>query len=266
MAVDRPADLVLTGGRIATMDAARSWASALAVRDGRIVAVGSDAAVAAHIGLSTRVIELRGRTVTPGFQDAHVHPVHGGLARLRCELHDTRSRDEVLATIENSPKPVVAAIHGTALGGGFETALVAHYRVAVPSAKVGLPEVKIGILPGAGGTQRLPRLVGEGRALELLLTGEPVDAAEAYRIGLVNRVVPRERLLDECRAIARKIMAAAPVATRLTLEAVRRGGQLSLGEALGLEADLFAVVAATSDMKEGTAAFLEKRPPKFQGK
>ena len=168
--------------------------------------------------------------------------------------------------METLGKPVIAAINGYALGGGCELALACTLRLAAEGAKIGQPEVKLGLIAGYGGTQRLPRLVGEGRALELLLTGEPVDAAEAFRIGLVNRVVPRERLLEECRALAKKIMAAGPVATRLTLEAVRRGGQLSLGEGLGLEADLFSVVAATSDMKEGTAAFLEKRPPKFQGK
>ncbi|HEX7901315.1 MAG TPA: enoyl-CoA hydratase-related protein [Planctomycetota bacterium] len=168
--------------------------------------------------------------------------------------------------MESLGKPVIAAINGYALGGGCELALACTLRLAAEGAKIGQPEVKLGLIAGYGGTQRLPRLVGEGRALELLLTGEPVDAAEAFRIGLVNRVVPRERLLEECRALAKKIMAAGPVATRLTLEAVRRGVQLSLGEALGLEADLFSVVAATSDMKEGTAAFLEKRPPKFQGK
>ena len=164
------------------------------------------------------------------------------------------------------PQPVIAAVGGQAWGGGCELALACTLRLAAEGAKIGQPEVKLGLIAGFGGTQRLPRLVGEGRALELLLTGEPVDAAEAFRIGLVNRVVPRERLLEECRALAKKIMAAGPVATRLTLEAVRRGVQLSLGEGLGLEADLFSVVAATSDMKEGTAAFLEKRPPKFQGR
>ena len=185
-----------------------------------------------------------------------------------------RGRDEGLAAINSSlfaeierfPRPTIAAINGYALGGGCELALACTLRLAAEGAKIGQPEVKLGLIAGYGGTQRLPRLVGEGRALELLLTGEPVDAAEAFRIGLVNRVVPRERLIEGCRALAKKIMAAGPVATRLTLEAVRRGVQLSLGEALGLEADLFSVVAATSDMKEGTAAFLEKRPPKFQGK
>lgn len=168
--------------------------------------------------------------------------------------------------MESLGKPVIAAINGYALGGGCELALACTMRIAAEGAKIGQPEVKLGLIAGYGGTQRLPRLVGEGRALELLLTGEPVDAAEALRIGLVNRVVPRERLLDEARALAKKILAAGPVAVRLTLEAVRRGGQLSLGEGLGLEADLFSQVASTSDMKEGTAAFLEKRPPKFQGR
>ena len=168
--------------------------------------------------------------------------------------------------METLGKPVIAAINGFALGGGCELALACTLRLAVEGAKIGQPEVKLGLIAGYGGTQRLPRLVGSGRALELLLTGEPIDAAEAWRIGLVNRVVPRERLLDEARALAKKILAAGPLAVRLTLEAVRRGGAMPLPEALDLEADLFGAVASTSDMKEGTAAFLEKRPAKFQGK
>jgi enoyl-CoA hydratase/carnithine racemase len=172
----------------------------------------------------------------------------------------------VFDLIENLGKPVIAAINGFALGGGCELALACHLRVAADGAKIGQPEVKLGLIAGYGGTQRLPRLIGEGRALELLLTGEPVDAAEAFRLGLVNRVVPREKLLDECRALAKKILAAGPVAVRLTLEAVGRGLALSLDEGLALEADLFGLVAATPDMKEGTRAFLEKRPARFQGR
>jgi enoyl-CoA hydratase len=168
--------------------------------------------------------------------------------------------------MESLGKPLIAAINGFALGGGCELALACTVRLAAEGAKIGQPEVKLGLIAGYGGTQRLPRLVGGGRALELLLTGEPIDAAEALRIGLVNRVVPRERLLDEARALAKRMMAAGPVAVRLTMEAVRGGAHLPLPGALDLEADLFAKVAATSDIKEGTAAFLEKRPAKFQGK
>jgi enoyl-CoA hydratase len=139
-------------------------------------------------------------------------------------------------------------------------------RLAAEGAKMGQPEVKLGLLAGYGGTQRLPRLVGKGRALEMLLSGEPIDAAEAFRIGLVNRVVKRESLLDEAKALAKKILAAGPAAVRLTIDAVNGGLDRSLAEGLALEAELFGQIAATSDMKEGTAAFLEKRPPKFTGK
>ena len=131
---------------------------------------------------------------------------------------------------------------------------------------MGQPEVKLGLLAGYGGTQRLPRLVGKGRALELLLTGESIDAAEAHRIGLVNRVVKREALLDECRALAKKILAAGPVGVKLTMDAVNRGLDVGLAQGLEIEADLFGKVASTADMKEGTTAFLEKRAPKFTGK
>ena len=167
--------------------------------------------------------------------------------------------------MESLGKPVIAAINGYALGGGCELALACTLRIAAEGAKIGQPEVKLGVIAGYGGTQRLSRLVGEGRALELLLTGEPIDAAEALRIGLVNRVVPREKLMDEAKALAAKIAATGPVAVRLTLEAVRRGAALPLPEALALEADLFGLCATTADAKEGTAAFLAKRPASFKG-
>lgn len=165
--------------------------------------------------------------------------------------------------MENLGKPVIAAINGFALGGGCELALACTLRVAAEGVKLGQPEVKLGIICGYGGTQRLPALVGRGRALELLLTGEPIDAAEAFRIGLVNRVVKREAVLDEARALAKKILAAGPVAVRLTLEATR---DASLDEGLKTERALFGRSFSTEDMNEGTRAFLEKRPPKFQGK
>jgi enoyl-CoA hydratase len=140
------------------------------------------------------------------------------------------------------------------------------FRIAAEGAKLGQPEVKLGLLAGYGGTQRLPRLVGKGRALEMLLTGEPIDAAEAHRIGLVNRVAKREALLDEAKALAKKILAAGPIAVRMTIDAVNRGLDVSLSDGLAVEADLFGQIASTSDMKEGTTAFLEKRPAKFTGK
>jgi enoyl-CoA hydratase len=172
----------------------------------------------------------------------------------------------VLDQIETLGKPVVAAVNGFALGGGCELALACHVRIASENARLGTPEVKLGILCGYGGTQRLSRLVGKGRALELLLTGEMVDAQEALRIGLVNRVVPKEKLLEEAEAILRKMIANGPLSLRFTLEAVNAGLEMPLREAQGLEATLFGLICTTDDMKEGTKAFLEKRPAKFQGR
>jgi enoyl-CoA hydratase len=172
----------------------------------------------------------------------------------------------VLDSIENLGKPVVAAVNGFALGGGCELALACHVRVASEGARMGTPEVKLGIMCGYGGTQRLPRLVGKGRALEMLLTGEMVDAQEALRIGLVNRVVPKEKLLAEAEALLRKMLANGPLSLRYVLEAVNDGLEMPLDEAQRAEATLFGLICSTGDMKEGTKAFLEKRPAKFQGK
>ncbi len=180
---------------------------------------------------------------------------------------ETATRGQQLTLlIETLGKPVLAAINGYAFGGGLEMAMACTIRLAAEGAKMGQPEVKLGLLAGYGGTQRLPRLVGKGRALELLLTGEPIDAAEAHRIGLVNRVVKKEALLEETRALAKKILAVGPVAVRHTLDAVHRGLDVPLADGLRIEAELFGQIATTSDMKEGTTAFLEKRPPKFTGK
>lgn len=180
---------------------------------------------------------------------------------------DTARRGQALTLLmETLGKPVIAAVNGYAFGGGLELAMACTIRLAAEGAKLGQPEVKLGLLAGYGGTQRLPRLVGKGRALELLLTGEPIDAAEAHRIGLVNRVVKREALIDEAKALAKKILATGPVAVRYTIDAVHRGLDVSLSDGLSIEADLFGEIAKTSDMKEGTAAFLEKRPAKFTGK
>jgi enoyl-CoA hydratase len=178
----------------------------------------------------------------------------------------SRSGQAVLDLIENLGKPVIAAVNGFALGGGCETAMACTIRVAVEHAKFGQPEVKLGIPPGAGGTQRLPRLVGKGRALQLILSGEMISAQEAYRIGLVNEVVPAAGLIARCEAILRQILANAPVAVRFALEAVNKGMETSLSAGLLLEASLFAICAATEDKKEGTAAFLEKRTARFQGR
>jgi enoyl-CoA hydratase/carnithine racemase len=176
----------------------------------------------------------------------------------------SRSGQAVLDLIENLGKPVIAAVNGFALGGGCETAMACTIRVAAEHAKFGQPEVKLGIPPGAGGTQRLPRLVGKGRALQLILSGEMISAQDAYRIGLVNEVVPAASLIARCEAILRQILANAPVAVRFALEAVNKGMETSLSAGLLLEASLFAICAATEDKKEGTAAFLEKRTARFQ--
>jgi len=179
---------------------------------------------------------------------------------------DTAQRGQRLTQLmENLGKPVIAAINGYAFGGGLELAMACTMRLAVAGALMGQPEVKLGLIAGYGGTQRLPRLVGQGRGLELLLTGEPIDAAEAHRIGLVNRVVKKETLLDDARALAKKILAVGPLAVRHTIEAVNRGLDVSISEGLAIEADLFGKIASTADMKEGTSAFLEKRAPKFRG-
>jgi enoyl-CoA hydratase len=172
----------------------------------------------------------------------------------------------VLRRLETCGKPIIAAVNGYALGGGCELAMACHLRIASETAKFGQPEVKLGIAPGYGGTQRLPRLVGKGIALQLILSGEMIDAQEAYRIGLVNKVVPAAELLAESEKMLRGILAMAPLAVRLCLEAVDQGCEMTLDEGLLLEANHFGLLAATNDMKEGTQAFLEKRPPRFEGR
>ena len=162
--------------------------------------------------------------------------------------------------------PVIAAVNGFALGGGCELAMACHIRLAVPAARFGLPEVKLGLIPGFGGTIRLPRLVGRGRALELLLTGSMIDAEEAARIGLVNRVVPAASLLDDARALLRVMLAQGPLALRLCLQAVDGGLDRTMDDALALESQLFGDACASEDKGEGTRAFLEKRPPVFRGR
>lgn len=178
----------------------------------------------------------------------------------------THRGQAVLELIENLGKPVIACINGFALGGGCELALACTMRLASETAKLGQPEVKLGIIGGYGGTQRLPRLVGKGPALQILLTGEMISAQEAHRIGLVNEVVPAAQLIPRAEEIARKIIANGPLAIQYTLEAVNKGMEMPLAEGLFLEATLFAVACATEDMKEGTTAFLEKRPAAFKGK
>jgi len=172
----------------------------------------------------------------------------------------------VLDIIENLGKPVIAAINGFALGGGCETAMACTIRIAAEHAKFGQPEVKLGLLPGGGGTQRLPRLVGKGRALQLILTGETISAQEAYRIGLVNEVVAAANLIARAETILKLISANAPIAIKFSLEAANKGMNSSQAEGFALEASYFGICAATEDKKEGTSAFLEKRAPQFHGR
>lgn len=172
---------------------------------------------------------------------------------------------QVFRRLERCGKPVIAAVNGFALGGGCELAMACHLRIASENAKFGQPEVKLGIAPGYGGTVRLPRLIGRARALELLLTGEMIDAGEAHRIGLVNRVVPADRLLSEAEALLKAILANGPLAVRACLEAVEAGLEMGVEQALLLEANYFGLLSATEDMREGTKAFVEKRKPSFKG-
>ncbi len=176
----------------------------------------------------------------------------------------SRFGQSVVDQLENSRKPVIAAVNGFALGGGCELALACHIRLASDNAVFGLPEVKLGIIPGYGGTQRLPRLVGQGRALELILTGRNVKAEEAAAIGLVNRVVPQADLLAEAEAMANAMLKNGPLAIEAALESVVRGGSLPLDQGLRFESGRFGIVAATEDMHEGLQAFLDKRSANFQ--
>lgn len=172
----------------------------------------------------------------------------------------------IFAKIEELGKPVIAAVNGFALGGGCELALACHIRIASEKAQLGLPEVTLGIIPGYGGTQRLSRLVGKGKALELILTGDRISAADAEKIGLVNLVVPAERLMEAAEEMAKKIASRSPVAIGAALEATHFGLDMPLEEGQLLEATLFGLLCATEDMREGMSAFLDKRPPVFPGK
>jgi len=187
------------------------------------------------------------------------------LQPLDARTHALRGQ-RLYSRIENLPKPVIAAINGFALGGGLELAMSCTLRIASDNAKLGQPEIKLGIIPGYGGTQRLPRLVGKGVALSLLLTGDPITAAEAYRIGLVQQVVPPAHLLPTARQWATRILANAPLAVSLCLDAVNRGLEMPLPDALSYEASQFALPRSTEDIREGTRAFVEKRPAAFRGR
>jgi enoyl-CoA hydratase len=172
----------------------------------------------------------------------------------------------VFDLFENLGKPVIAAINGYALGGGCELAMACTLRIAADTAKIGQPEINLGIIPGYAGTQRLARLVGKGKAMELILTGAQISAAEAERIGLVNRVAPAAALMTEVRGLAASLASNAPIAMRYIINAINKGLEMPFAEACVFEATLFGLVAATEDMKEGTRAFLEKRKAEFKGK
>jgi enoyl-CoA hydratase len=167
--------------------------------------------------------------------------------------------------IEHLGKPVIAAVNGYALGGGCELVMACHLRIASENARFGQPEINLGLFPGAGGTQRLPRIIGKGMALEMMLTGEAISAQEAHRLGLVNRVVPAAELMPTAERLAQQILSKAPLAVGVILEAVQHGMEMTLAEGLQLEENLFSVICSTEDMKEGTAAFLDKRQATFRG-
>ena len=177
-----------------------------------------------------------------------------------------RTGQDIFRRFETSPKPTIAVINGFALGGGCELAMCCHVRIASESAKLGQPEVKLGIVPGYGGTQRLPRLVGRGAALRLLLTGDMIPAAEAHRIGLVDQVVAPDALIETATALMKSMLANAPLALAGCIEAVDRGLALTVEEGCRIEADQFGLLSSTDDMREGMGAFLAKRPASFTGR
>jgi len=178
----------------------------------------------------------------------------------------SRNGQDVFRKFETSPKPTIAAINGFALGGGCELAMSCHLRIASEFAKLGQPEVKLGIVPGYGGTQRLPRLIGRGAALRLLLTGEIIDANEAFRLGLVDQVVPAAQLIETVTTLLKAMLANAPLALAGCIEILDRGQNVSLEEALRIESDAFGMLSSTDDVREGMQAFLDKRPPLFHGR
>ena len=177
-----------------------------------------------------------------------------------------RRGQDLFRRIELFRKPVVAAVNGFALGGGCELAMACHVRIASDNAQFGLPEVSLGIIPGYGGTQRLARLVGRGRAIEMTLTGQRIPAEEAHRMGLVNRVVPQAQLLDEAQALCKAMLRNGPLALSAALEAIQHGLEMTLDEGMLLEANVFGVVSASEDMREGLQAFLDKRKPEFKNR
>jgi enoyl-CoA hydratase len=251
---------VTTSDRIATITVNRP--DKLNALNDRVIAELGDAIDAARESAEVAGIILTGagRAFVAGADISELE-THGAIS---AKMLAQRGQD-VFRRYETSPKPVVAAVNGFALGGGCELAMACHIRIASDAAKFGQPEVKLGLIPGYGGTQRLPRLIGKGRALQLLLTGEIIDANEAYRIGLVNRVVPAADLIATATAMLHGILANGPLAVAYCVEVVNRGYDLTLDEALTLEATAFGLLAATDDKREGTQAFLDKRPARFTG-
>jgi enoyl-CoA hydratase/carnithine racemase len=215
-----------------------------------------------------RTPEVRGAILTGAGEKAFVAgaDINELTALTPTEAREKSLEGQVLMNrIESLGKPVVAAVNGFALGGGCELAMACTFRIASENARFGQPEVRLGIIPGYAGTQRLPRLIGKGLALELILSGEPIDAQEAWRIGLVNKVVSPAELIPASENLIQKILANGPIAVRYAIEAVNRGMEMAEAEGEQLEASLFGLCCATNDMKEGTRAFLEKRPAKFKG-
>lgn len=231
-----------------------------------------DAATIAQLQRAVELVrdsdDVRGAIVTGTGTRAFVAGADiAELARTSADAANVSRRGQAaFRAIELSRKPFIAAVNGFALGGGCELALACHLRVASSAARFGLPEVKLGTLPGYGGTVRLPRIVGRARALELILTGGMIDAAEALRIGLVNRVVEPDDLLPEARSLLTTILANGPVAVAMAIDAVVRGTEMSDEDAFAREANLFGLLGATEDASEGMTAFLEKRPPSFRGR
>jgi len=213
--------------------------------------------------------KVRGVIVTGAGEKAFVAGADiGELAQMDAlaGVRVSRTGQGIFRAIERFPKPVLAAVGGYALGGGCELALACHMRIASENARFGLPEVGLGIIPGYGGTVRLARVVGLGRALEMTLTGDMVNAEEALGMGLVTHVVPREELLDRAKATLRKVTRNGPLAVKMVLESIYRGLDNSLIEAMGVESSLFGLLASSEDVKEGMTAFLEKRKPEFKGR
>jgi len=207
------------------------------------------------------IVTGAGRAFVAGADISELSSQTPSIAKARAQTGQS-----VFRRFETSPKPVIAAVNGFALGGGCELALACHIRIASDKAKFGQPEVKLGTCPGFGGTQRLSRLVGKGRAIQLLATAEMIDAAEAYRIGLANKVVAGDELMATATGMMNVILANGPLAVSLCIEAVDRGLEMSLEEGLVLEANHFGLLASTEDMTEGMKAFLDKRTPEFRGK